>query len=137
MRFKLWTGALLVCALLTANGATAGAAQKRVFKGSTAQDRGIRVAVTKRSIQIKRFKIRLSCRDGSILILDESGFLRTPVRRNGRFRDAQYGRTDEVLIRGRVSRGVVRGRLRVKDKLNSGVRCRSQWVAFTARPRGR
>ena len=55
MRFKLWTGALLVCALLAANGVTAGAAPKRVFKGSTAQDRGIRVAVGNRSIQIKRF----------------------------------------------------------------------------------
>ncbi len=137
MRFKLWTGALLVCALLAANGVTAAAAPKRVFKGSTAQDRSIRVAVGERSIQIKRFKIELNCRDGSILVLDESGFLRTKVRGNGSFRDVQYGRTDTVYIRGKMRGRVVRGRLRVKDRLKNGTRCRSKWVRFTAKPRGR
>lgn len=137
MRFKLWTGALLVCALLAANGVIAGAAPKRVFKGSTAQDRGIRVAVQKRSVQIKRFKIELGCRDGSRLILDESGFLRTPVRGNGSFRDVQYGRTDTVYIRGKMRGNSVRGRLRVKDKLRNGVRCHSRWVSFRVKQRGR
>ena len=137
MRLKLWTGALLACALLAANGVIAGAAPKRVFKGSTAQDRGIRVAVAPRSIQIKRFKIELRCKDGSLLILDESGFLRTPVRRNGRFRDVQHGRSDTVFIRGEMRGKAVHGRLRVKDRLKNGVRCGSRWVRFTARPRGR
>lgn len=127
----------MVCGLLAANSVTAGAAPKRVFKGSTAQDRSIRVAVQKRSIQIKRFKIELNCRDGSILVLDESGFLRTKVRGNGKFRDVQYGRTDTVYIRGTKRGKSLRGRLRVKDKLKSGVRCNSKWVRFTAKPRGR
>ena len=138
MRFKLFIGAVLTCALVSANVAVAAeAAPKRVFKGSTAQKRAIWVAVQPRSIRILRFKAQLSCRDGSRLIVDESGFLRTPVRGNGSFRDVQVGRTDEVFIRGQLRRGVVRGKLRVTDKLNSGVRCNSRWIRFSAKPRGR
>ena len=85
----------------------------------------------------ERFKIELGCRDGSRLILDESGFLRTPVRGNGSFRDVQYGRTDTVYIRGKMSGKSVRGRLRVKDKLRNGVRCHSRWVSFRVKQRGR
>jgi hypothetical protein len=136
MRLRLLIGASLICALFAVDVAAADAASKRVFKGSTGQGRSIRVAVKPRSIKIMRFKAELACRDGSVLIVDESGFLRTPVR-NGRFRDVQYGRTDEVFIRGKMRKGAVRGRLRVKDKLNSGVRCSSRWISFTARPRGR
>jgi hypothetical protein len=137
MRFSPIAGAMIACALLAVGGATtAGAAPKRVYKGSTAQDRNIRIAVQPRSIKILRFKAELRCRDGSILVLDESGFLRTPVRK-GRFHDAQYGRTDEVFIRGTRRKGVVRGRLRVKDKLKGGVRCNSRWIKFTVRARGR
>jgi hypothetical protein len=135
MRLRLFYVALLACALASVNGAAAAeAATKRVYKGKTAQKRSIRIDVRRGSIKVLHFKARLACRDGSVLIVDESGFLRTPVR-GGRFRDLQVGRTDEVSIRGIVRRGVVRGRLRVKDKLNSGVRCRSRWIAFSARSR--
>jgi len=137
MRFRLLIGASLICALFAVDVAAADAATKRVFKGNTAQDRSIRVAVMPRSIKIMRFKAELRCRDGSILIVDESGFLRTSVRRNGSFRDAQFGRTDEVFIRGKKRKRVVRGRLRVKDKLNNGTRCSSRWIKFTAKQRGR
>ncbi|HEX6229589.1 MAG TPA: hypothetical protein VFZ41_09045 [Solirubrobacterales bacterium] len=135
MRLRLFFGAVLVCALVSVNGATAAdAAPKRVFKGKTAQKRNIRLDVRPGSIKVIRFKARLACRDGTTLIVDESGFVRTPIRR-GRFRDVQVGRTDEVFFRGTVKRRVVRGRLRVKDKLRNGVRCRSRWIRFTVRPR--
>jgi len=135
MRFRLFLAAILVCALVSVDGASlAGAAPKRVFKGKTAQKRQIHVAVLRGGIKVLRFKARLACRDGSALIVTESGFLRTPVRK-GRFRDVQVGKTDEVFIRGKANRRLVRGRLRVKDKLNNGVRCQSRWIKFSARPK--
>ena len=88
----------------------------------------------KDDLRIVRFNIQLSCRDGSILIDEESGFVRTPVHRNGRFSDVQVGSTDTVLIRGKAKGRAIRGRLRVKDRLGRGVRCDSRWVKFSARP---
>jgi hypothetical protein len=67
------------------------------------------------------------------MILAESGFLRTPVRR-GAFRDVQFGRTDTVRFRGRITRKAISGRVRVIDKPRKGVRCQSRWVKFRATP---
>jgi hypothetical protein len=128
-----WMGVVLACAVLSAGLiAPTGADARRVYKGKTAQSRTIKVAVGKRNLKIMRFKAELKCRDGSVLIDDESGFLPTPIRSNGSFRDAQVGSTDEVLIRGRRKGRVVRGRLRVRDRVGK-VRCSSKWIKFTAR----
>ncbi|MGE5282893.1 MAG: hypothetical protein ACM3N0_11370 [Chloroflexota bacterium] len=130
-------GGVLTCALLSAGaGEPESVAAARVYKGKTRQSRSIRIAVSARSLKVLRFKASLRCRDGSILVDDESGFLPTPIRANGRFRDEQVGSTDEVLIRGRRSGRVVRGRLRVRDRLGNGVRCSTAWIKFSAR-RGR
>jgi hypothetical protein len=51
------------------------------------------------------------------------------------FRDTQFGRTDTVRFRGRMTRKAVRGRIRVIDKPRKGVRCQSRWVKFRATPR--
>jgi hypothetical protein len=82
-----------------------------------------------------RFTIKLTCRDGSTLIDEESGFQRTPVQRDGNFHDDQLGSTDEVLLGGRLRGHTARGRVRVKDHLGNGVRCDSHWVRFSARAR--
>jgi len=51
----------------------------------------------------------------------------------GRFHDDQVGSTDEVWIDGRLQGHGARGKVRVSDRLGSGVRCDSHWVRFTAR----
>jgi hypothetical protein len=136
MRLRLVLGAVLGCALVSINGATvADAAVERIFTGRTAQQLSIRLGVDPEGITMIRFKARLTCRGGSFLTVDESGFQWTPVKR-GRFRDVQVGRTDEVFFRGRVGPRSVRGRLRVKDRLGNGVRCSSPWIGFRARPVG-
>ncbi len=131
---RLATGGVLAC-LIAAMAATvpADAATKTLFKGRTGQKRVVRLKTEKHALRIVRFNIRLSCRDGSILIDEESGFVRTPIHR-GRFRDVQVGSTDTVMIRGKAKGRAVRGRLRVKDRLGRGVRCDSRWVKFSARP---
>lgn len=131
---------VMVCALLTLCLAgveltAAAAADAAVFKGRTAQKRAIRIVGNAKSIKVMRFKAELKCRNGTLLINDESGFLRTPLRKGGRFRDRQFGSTDTVWFRGQRRGKVIRGQLRVTDKLGSGVRCNSKWVKFTARLR--
>lgn len=108
-------------------------AQAATFKGSTAQKRSIRIAASGKSIKVLRFKAELKCRDGTLLVDDESGFLRTPLGKGGKFSDRQFGSTDTVWFRGRRKGKTISGRLRVTDKLGSGVRCNSGWVKFTAR----
>jgi hypothetical protein len=133
MRIRLVVAACLACSLITTEAAApAVAAPKRVFKGKTAQKRKVRLAVGRNSMKMLRFTIDLQCRNGTTLVVDESGFQPTPLR-GRRFRDVQFGRTDTVFFRGRVTARGVRGRLRVKDRLKSGVRCSSRWVAFRAR----
>lgn len=130
-------GAVLICAALSASAvAPAGAEARRVYKGKTGQSHPIKIAVGTRSLKVLHFKAGLRCRDGSTLVDEESGFLPTPIRANGRFRDAQVGSTDEVLIRGRRKGRVVRGRVRVRDRLGNGVRCSSKWIKFSARRGG-
>jgi hypothetical protein len=132
---RLATGGVLAC-LIAAMAATvpADAATKTLFKGRTGQKRVVKLKVGKGDLRIVRFNIQLPCRDGSVLIDEESGFVRTPVHRNGRFSDVQVGSTDMVLIRGKARGHTIRGRLRVKDRLGRGVRCDSRWVKFSARP---
>jgi len=134
----LTVGAIVACGALSAAAvATADAAPRRVYKGKTAQRHPMKVMVRGNSLKILHFKANLRCRDGSTLIVDERGFVRTPIRSNGRFRDIQVGRTDEVFIKGKRRGRVVRGKVRVKDELRKGgVKCKSRWLKFTARVRG-
>jgi hypothetical protein len=138
MRFRLFAGAMLVCALAVAQGVPfAGAAPKRVFKGKTAQKRSVKLTVHGRTLQLRHFKAQLNCRDGSTLIVDESGFQRTRIRSNGKFKDVQVGSTDEVFFKGRATGRVVRGKIRVKDRLKKGgPRCTSRWIKFRAKRGG-
>jgi hypothetical protein len=123
--------ALLACALLAWAPAGAGAA---VFKGRTAQKFKISIAPAGRHrIKLLRFKIRLRCRDGSLLYDDLSDFEPARVRGDGRFGDFQKGPSDEVIFRGRVGKGKITGRLRVRDKLKNGVPCDSGTVGFATR----
>jgi hypothetical protein len=137
MRFRLFSGAMMVCALVAVQIVPfAGAAPKRVFKGSTAQKRSVVLTVRGSTLQLRRFAAQLNCRDGSVLVVDESGFQRTRIR-NGKFHDVQVGSTDEVFFRGRATGKVVSGKIRVKDRLKKGgPRCTSRWIKFRARRGG-
>jgi hypothetical protein len=138
MRFRLLFGAAMACALVTAQGvAFAGGTPKRVYKGKTRQRRVVRLSARGNSMKLHHFTAKLKCRDGSILIDEESGFQRTRLRRGGRFHDVQVGSTDEVFFKGRVRNDVIHGKIRVTDRLGKhGVRCRSGWIGFSARERG-
>lgn len=130
-------GALALGLIATDAGALAASADARMFKGRTAQGYRIKLSVKDGKFKILKFEADLRCRDGSTLTLIESGFLWTPVRGNGSFRDAQFGRTDSVYFRGRLNERRLRGRVRLTDELRDGkLRCRSRWIAFNARPRG-
>ena len=120
--------ALLACALLAFAPAGADAA---VYKGKTGQKFKIAIAPAGRHrIKLLRFKIRLRCRDGSLLYDDLSDFDPARLRADGRFADFQKGPTDEVIFRGRARGPKVKGRLRVRDKLKNGVPCDSGTVQF-------
>ena len=136
MLLRLFLAGALVCGLLvTGAAASAESAEARKFTGRTAQRYRIVMDVKGRSVKFLRFDIKVSCRRAPNLILAESGFLRTRVRNRGMFRDTQFGRTDTVRFRGRMTRKAVRGRIRVIDKPRKGVRCQSRWVKFRATPR--
>jgi hypothetical protein len=133
---KLLTAALacvLGCAALTVE-AGAATPDHGLLKGRTRQGRTIRLALHHESLQIKRFTIELRCRDGSYLVDEESGFVPTRLGRGGRIRDHQVGNTDDVWIRGRLSGRVLRGTVRVHDRLGR-VQCDSHWVRFHAKLR--
>ncbi len=127
--------AVLACGLLSASAvATADAAPRRVFKGKTAQKRPVKVAVGGNVLKLLHFKANLRCRDGSTLVVDERGFVPTKIKGNGSFHDVQVGSTDEVFIRGKRRGKVVRGKIRVKDRLRKGgTRCQSKWIKFAAK----
>jgi hypothetical protein len=130
---RLILGCALACGLLATQAtASAASAEARVLTGKTGQNYRIVVKADRRGLKIQRFNAKLNCRDGTLLILQESGFLRTPARRGGRFKDVQFGKTDTVRFRGRLRARSVRGKLRVNDKLNNGVRCSSRWIPFRA-----
>jgi hypothetical protein len=116
-------------------GALTDSASARVFKGKTAQGYRMKVVGKERTFRIHTFEVDLKCRDGSALQLEEGGFLWTKVKANGSFRDAQFGKTDSVYFRGRMTNKGIRGRLRVTDKEKRGPMCASRWVTFNATSR--
>ncbi len=130
---------LVACSLLAvAVVAPASGAKRNTLNGKTKQGFKIKMAVKNRSVKLLHFKVDLKCRDGSILQVTESGFLKTPVKKNGKFKDVQYGSTDTVYLHGKLHGGNrASGRLRVKDKLGGkkkkNVRCKSKWVKFNVK----
>lgn len=138
MFLRIATACALVCALAAVEVAGSAGAKpgkgSNVIKGKTAQKRPFRAVVQRRAIDVRRFVVELRCKDGSRLVLFESGFLPSPLRK-GRVHDYQFGRTDKVWIRGKLKNGTFRGRLRVKDRLGKGKNrtfCDSRWVRFQA-----
>jgi hypothetical protein len=125
--------ALFALALSDA-GAAQSAGRGKLALGKTSQGRGMGVRVDERVVRMLDFNAVLRCRDGSELIVEEGGFLPIRTRRNGTFRDVQYGRTDTVWLRGRVAGKWVRGQLRVTDRWGP-VKCNSRWFRFAARLR--
>jgi hypothetical protein len=124
----------LGCAALAFDTASA-APKPGPMKGRTGQGRAIRLHLKQDTVRIKAFTIEARCRDGSELIIEEGGFLPTPIARGGRIHDYQYGKTDKVWIRGHLKGRQVRGTIRVTDRWGK-VRCNSGWVRFHAARRG-
>lgn len=133
MLVRLVIGGALALGLFAADtAAMADSAQARVLKGKTAQGHQIKLVVKQGTFKIRSFGIDLKCRDGSSLLLKESGFLWTRVKPGGSFRDAQFGKTDSVYFRGRAKGRRLHGRIRVTDKEKGGPKCASRWVSFRA-----
>jgi hypothetical protein len=129
------SGVIACCLLVGSASAAADPAGAKLFKGKTGQGYRIKVLVREQAFRIHVFDIDLNCRDGSELALIEGGFLWTKTDKAGRFKDAQFGRTDSIYFRGRLNERRIRGRLRVTDRRNDGTRCSSRWIAFNATPR--
>lgn len=135
MLSRLVVSGVIACCLVAGNAAaSADRAEAELFKGKTGQGYRIKVLVREQAFKIHVFDVDLRCRDGSELALIEGGFLWTKVGKRGRFKDAQFGRTDSVYFRGRLSERRIRGRLRVTDRLGK-IPCASRWIAFNATPR--
>jgi hypothetical protein len=133
MLVRLIVGCALACGLIASGSvALADSASARMFKGKTAQGYPIKVVVKERVFKIQTFEVDLRCRGGGELLLEEGGFLWTKTKANGSFRDSQFGKTDSVYFRGRVTEQGIRGRLRVTDKEKRKPMCASRWVAFNA-----
>lgn len=111
-------------------------AKPALYRGKSAQGRPIQIATSPGQITLVRFKVKMLCRDGSLLFGDASDFQASALRANGAFADTQYGASDVVGFKGRVKGKKISGTLRVKDRLQSGVRCDSQPVSFTAKRAG-
>lgn len=136
MLARLVLGGMLAVSLLVADtAAMADSAQARQLKGKTSQGHRIKLVVKNGSLRIHSFDIDLKCRDGSSLLLEESGFLWTRVKPNGSFRDAQFGKTDSVYFRGKANKRQLQGRVRVVDKEKQGPKCTSPWISFRANMR--
>ena len=136
MFVRLLVSGAVACGLIATDAvALADPAAARMFKGRTAQGYPIKVVAKERKLKLIRFEADLRCRDGSLLTLIEGGFLWTPTKRNGSFRDAQFGRTDSVYFRGRMTEKRIRGRVRLTDKERRSPRCSSRWISFNATPR--
>ncbi len=127
----LATFCVALLSALMLDGLASARGQRTQLRGHTSQGHQIKLAVRSRSVVIKHLKARLHCRGGAVLIDDESGFLPTPVR-HGRISDKQFGSTDEVTIRGRLSGRRLHGKVRVRDRLGRA-RCDSGWVRFAAK----
>lgn len=129
--------ALLATAFVLAAPVGADAAGQSVYQGKTAQSFKIRVAVGDQTLDLIRFKIRLRCLDGSVLLDDLSDFEPTRLRAKGRFADIQFGPTDEVRWKGRLRGSRIRGIVRVRDTVRGNVPCDSGQIGFSVRFRGR
>ncbi|HEU4736885.1 MAG TPA: hypothetical protein VFS48_07675 [Solirubrobacterales bacterium] len=129
------SGAIAFGLIASAAGALTDSASARMYKGKTAQGYQMKVVGKERAFRLQVFEVDLKCRDGSALLLEEGGFLWTKVKPNGSFRDSQFGKTDSVYFRGRMTEKHIRGRLRVTDKEKRGPMCASRWIAFKATPR--
>ena len=130
---RLLTTAVLGFAMLaTSAAAVTDSADARLFQGKTAQGYKIKLNVKEPRFKILRFEADLRCSDGTLLTLIESGFLWTRAGGKGSYRDAQFGRTDDVFFRGRLSENRIQGRVRLTDELRKGVMCRSKWIGFSA-----
>lgn len=103
------------------------------YVGKTKQNRQIRLTASAKRMVLKSFAIELKCRDGSVLIDQESGFEPSAIR-GGKFSDTQYGSTDTVTYKGKVRGRTVTGTLKVRDKVGK-VKCVSPTVKFTAHRR--
>lgn len=129
-RMMLVATCALGCAALAMDAASA-APQPGPLTGKTRQGRSIRLKLKPGRVEIRRFTIETHCRDGSLLIIEESGFEPTRLGKGGRVRDYQYGNTDKVWIRGRLKGHQLRGTVRVTDR-EAGIKCNSGWVRFHA-----
>lgn len=129
----LITAALGFAIVATSAAAVTDSASASPFKGKTAQGYRITLNVKEPRFKILRFEADLRCSDGTLLTLIESGFLWTRAGDKGTFRDAQFGRTDDVFFRGRLSENRIQGRVRLTDELRKGVRCHSKWIRFNAK----
>jgi hypothetical protein len=126
---RLLASGLVACGLIAAGSIAADTAAARTHKGKTAQGYTIKVATKEQKLKLLRFEADLKCRNGTTLTLIESGFLWTKTKGNGSFRDAQFGRTDSVYFKGRMTENRIRGKVRLTDKLR-GVKCSSRWIGF-------
>lgn len=135
MFVRLSIACALVCSAVALDAvgiapAAAGGESRTLMRGTTGQKRPVKLAVRRDSIDLLRFVAKLRCRDGSVLIVHESGFEPTPLH-GKRFRDHQVGNTDDVRFRGRVQGNRIRGKIRVRDR-SGKVRCDSRWFGFRA-----
>ena len=133
MFLRLMLSSVLACSFVMADVAGVDATSRGLLKGRTAQGYRIKLVMKgEEKLELLRFKADLSCRDGTILQLEESNFLPTSIH-NRKFHEVQYGSSDTVYIRGRVKGGSVRGQLRLTDRWGKGNPCKSRWIAFHAR----
>lgn len=135
MLLRMLVTGLIACGLLAADSA-AGVDQAgaRLFKGKTAQGHRIKLQVKEGIFRIHTFDADLRCHDGTSLLIEEGGFLWTKTKPNGHFRDAQFGDTDSVYFRGRLTGRRIRGQVRVTDKGKGEPFCASRWIKFSATP---
>jgi len=126
---------ILTCSAMAVSAAFALAASNGESKyvGKTKQHRKIRLAASSEQVRLQSFSIELHCRNGSVLVDQESGFEPSAIR-HGKFNDKQYGSTDTVIYKGQVQRRKITGTVKVRDRLGK-VRCSSPTVKFTARAR--
>ena len=126
---------ILTCSAMAVSAAFALAATggQTKYVGKTKQHRKIHLAASSTHLRLQSFSIELHCRDGSVLVDQESGFEPTAIR-GGKFDDKQFGSTDTVVYKGKVRGAKVTGTVKVRDRLGK-VRCSSPTVKFTARAR--
>jgi hypothetical protein len=103
------------------------------YVGKTGQHRAIRLQASAKQVRLRSFAVELKCRDGSVLVDQESGFEATPLH-GAKFHDKQFGSTDTVIFAGKVRGRKAIGTLKVRDRVGK-VRCSSPTVRFTARER--